>query len=548
MAVSEGLFRGQDQSAQALESSPGWTIDEQKPQFWDSFGLLPVMTGIGSGVANGVATLANGLKFSQEPDEFAPSEAAYQASKGELPPWQKKVNDVLDSIETQARAGAKSLMPDPKTTGTAANILNGFARSVTEFGAGTLSAGPVGGAAVLGGTEAYSRYHDLRDQGVDDETAKRSALITGITNAAGALTPFSLPAKLLEPLSAAGAFLTQTGAGAAINTSMGAASRLADSAILRHAGYPDMADQAKPWDEANLLTDAVTGAFFGAHAGFEGLRDTAVGPQARDAAAVVHDHQEIINRAPGVPVDMASAAIHREALQSALTDLMQNKPVSLDERVDGATFARPDQDTEISRSIIKEEFDKAGVLADAEEFDRWLKGETVPRETLPPEKPTEAGEVLTPESVQARLVDAQGRLALAGEEPKPEERAAAIEQEKERLTTPESVRERLQATYGEDIARVVAERAETPFKEVDEARKQAQSDLEKAQADQEQLARAADPAQAALAARPDMELPTDGKPVKAADTLEAARMESEQVDREADTAFMTAAACASRYE
>jgi len=490
--------------------------------------------------------LAKGLQFNTETspwDELRITRGVSATpTKVELEPWEKKTNEVLQGIETNAREGAKGLMPDPRTTGTAANLVNGFSRSITEFGMGALG-GPATGAAVLGTTEGYARYHDLKDQGVDDETAQRSALITGVTNAAGALIPFNLPAKLLEPLSTAGTFLTQMGAGATINASLGAASREADSLILSHAGYPEMAEQSKPWDEANLMADAITGAFFGGAAAHEGFRNSTVAPSVRDAASVIHDHQEILNRAPGVPVDMASAAIHRDALEHAMTDLLSNRPVDLSD-MEGATFARPEQDTALSRQIMREEFEKAGVLADAEEFDRWLKGEEPKPKELPPEKAAEPGEVLTPESVQARLKDAQERLEAAGPELKPEERAAAVEAEKERLMKPESVRQRLEEKYGEEMPKVVQERAEATVAAPEEARKQAQGDLEKARADQEQLARTADPAIAALAEHPDMELAKD---VKASDALEVARMEHEQAEREADTAFSTAVTCEARH-
>jgi hypothetical protein len=181
--------------------------------------------------------------------------------------------------------------------------------------------------------------------------------------------------------------LAQVGAGSAINTSFGAATRYASAKILDDAGYHEQAEQQKPWDETNLLTDAITGLFFGAHAGWHGLKnvDAAhVDPSIRDAAKVVQDRQEVNERAPGVPVDMASAAVHRQSLETALGDLMTGKPVDLsDVKTEGATFARPEVDETAATQIIRDAFVKSGVLDDAAQFDRWLTGDQEIEATTP---------------------------------------------------------------------------------------------------------------------------------------------------------------------
>lgn len=303
--------------------------------------------------------------------------------KKEDSPWKQSWDTEAAALGDKARDFSKSLTPDPRITGTGANIIQGFSKAVTEFSVGSVAGGPLGGAGLLAAGEGYARYQDLRDQGVDEQTAKASGLLEAVTAGGSALLPMGMPARWLKGLTTPGTYLAQAGAGAVINTSFGAASRYASAKILEDAGYHEMAEQQKPWDEMNLITDALAGVFFGAHAGYHGLKGVEaanVDPSIRDAAKVVQDRQEVNERAPGVPVDMKSAAVHRQALESALGDLMSDRPVDLS-RVDteGATFARPAIDEVPTTDIIREEFMKSGVLEDAAAFDRWLKGEPEPK-------------------------------------------------------------------------------------------------------------------------------------------------------------------------
>jgi hypothetical protein len=247
---------------------------------------------------------------------------------------------------------------------------------VTEFTAGTLAAGPEAGAALLGSSEGYAHYNDLIDQGVDEKTAEKSALLTGALNAGGAFLPLKLPASWIGNLSTAGTYLAQAGAGAAINTSFGLAQRYASAKILEDAGYTELAKQEGLWDSTNIAADAISGLFFGAHAAWHGLKVGDVDPSLRDAAKVAQDRASVDGRAPGVAVDMKSAAAHRRALETSLGDLLNDKPVDIHpEDVEGAKFARPEEDQSEAAAIIREAFEKSGVLKDHEEFDRWLAGE-----------------------------------------------------------------------------------------------------------------------------------------------------------------------------
>lgn len=553
--ASEGLFQSQEQNEHDLLNGPGWTIDQQKPGTWEGSLSAPV-SGVRQGGANVAGALASGLNFRvpqpQAEAVAAGPAAASQAISGkqELEPWKVDWNAKMQEGEANARKAAKSFVPDPRTTGSAANLIDGFSRVLTEAGIGSLVGGPEVGAVVAGTSEGYSRYFDLKDQGVDDDTAWKSAQITGIATGAGALMGMKLPGAWLEKATPAATYLMQGAAGAASNAALGAASRESDSAILRKAGYPEMADQSDPWDKASLLTDLLTGSVFGLVGAHGDLaHKAAVAVQAEDAARVIMDHRAVTNQAPGVPVDLKSQAIHRQALEKALGDVMANRPVDVGD-MEGATFARPAQDTTDITKVIREEFDKHGVVDAAGEFDEWMKDADAFLKQKAPKEPTlenATGEVITPENLTARREDAQARLDTAPEEMNPEERAKAVAAEKDRLQTPESVKARLQEKYGDEFDKVVGDRAEATVAAGEEQRTTAEADLKKVEEDQEQLNRTADPAAAAIAARPELELPTENGTLKASDALDQAKEASSQVNKEADTTFSTLVNCELRH-
>lgn len=422
MALQSGLFQSQDQSEQDLTDGPGWTIDDQKPTvFGNVGGAIP--RGVGQGISDVYGVLTHGISTDALPALIKGSPfGALLTGTGENAdvtkfPGVKEAQEKLDSESAAARDLSKSLMPDPRITGTGSNIIQGFSKAATEFTAGTLAAGPAAGATLLGASEGYAHYQDLLDQGVDPETAQRSALLTGTTSAVSSVLPMALPTRLLSSLSTAGTLLAQAGTGSLINTGFGVASRYGSAKILADAGYQGMADQEKPWDEMNLLSDALTGLFFGAHAGYHGLKDLKaadIDPSIRDAAKVVQDRQEVIDRAPGVPVDMSSAAIHRQSLEAAMNDLLTDRKVDLGDETDGAAFARGDVDDSAALQIMHDEFKNSGVLDDAAAFDRWARGET---ETIEPrklpEKPTSAEE---PEAAEPKPFEKPGEEVEPGEQ------------------------------------------------------------------------------------------------------------------------------------
>lgn len=373
--------------------------DAVAPGFWGGLSPVTPLRGVAAGAMETGSVLAQGLpglarftaRGTLNPVGIGLSEPAQKAWEQPIAAW---ANQVADS----ARAGAKVAMPDPRLTGSAANLVFGASKVLTEAGLMTAVAGgnPVAGAFGLGGVQGVARYRDFKDQGVDDTTAVHAALIEGGAATLGMLAPVGLPARWLADLTPARQLLTQLATGAASNVGQGVAARYATHKILEDAGYPALAEQSKAFDGEAILSDMVSGAGFGGMHYLNQRPELAEQARAlasndgtlRDAARVMQNDQEVNERAPGVPVDYDSQAVHRAALEKATTDLLEDKPVDVGEIADHGEFARQAEHTQDVRQMMHEEFIKAGVFdesAKLEDLNRVLDERYEP----PPIKPRE---------------------------------------------------------------------------------------------------------------------------------------------------------------
>lgn len=292
------------------------------------------LEGAGEGAAKGEALLAgNWHGFLSGVAGVA--EAVHAPAAGAI----RAVERTAADVKADADARVKALTPDPATTGSAVQTIHGLVSGAYRVGVGALAGGPVVGATFLGTTEGKSRYDQLREQGVDELTARRAALLEGTAAGAGAFLPAGYGTTLL----------TRLATGAAGNMGFGLVNRYADHAILDSAGYHEMADQQRALDATQMLTDGLLGAAFGGishlHARVgEAARDA---PGVEDAALTANLALRDRALAPGVPVDPAAANAHDAALRQATTDLLQGRPVDVSHTgVDRADFAtRPMPDT-----------------------------------------------------------------------------------------------------------------------------------------------------------------------------------------------------------
>lgn len=294
------------------------------------------------------------------------------------------VNDTSASYIAEQRKLAeqqvKRLTPDAATTGTAGQVLYGLFDMGGQAVVGTTLAGPVGGAAAVTSLQGFSEFERLQAQGVDFRTAQEAGLVQGITAGAGTLIPMSLGLRAGGALAeGVGAQLARTGESAVrtaaatavraapdiayaagTNIAFGMAQRGLTAKTLRDGGYNEMANQYDVFDRQAIAIDAVLGVAFGGVGRFINSRGEAASipqfsPADVDAALAANAaHHAEIDIAPGVPVNVLSRDAHIQALQKAMSDVSQGRPV------DVASIAEPASFTELPgrRNLISQAIDE----------------------------------------------------------------------------------------------------------------------------------------------------------------------------------------------
>ncbi|EDX3686395.1 hypothetical protein JMO34_002966 [Salmonella enterica] len=294
------------------------------------------------------------------------------------------VNDTSASYIAEQRKLAeqqvKRLTPDAATTGTAGQVLYGLFDMGGQAVVGTTIAGPVGGAAAVTSLQGFSEFERLQAQGVDFRTAQEAGLVQGITAGAGTLIPMSLGLRAGGALAeGVGAQLARTGESAVrtaaatavraapdiayaagTNIAFGMAQRGLTAKTLRDGGYNEMANQYDVFDRQAIAIDAVLGVAFGGVGRFINSRGEAASvpqfsPADVDAALAANAaHHAEIDIAPGVPVNVLSRDAHIQALQKAMSDVSQGRPV------DVASIAEPASFTELPgrRNLISQAIDE----------------------------------------------------------------------------------------------------------------------------------------------------------------------------------------------
>lgn len=300
------------------------------------------------------------------------------------------INDTSASYITEQRKLAeqqvKRLTPDAATTGTAGQVLYGLFDMGGQAVVGTTLAGPVGGAAAVTSLQGFSEFERLTAQGVDFRTAQEAGLVQGITAGAGTLIPMSLGLRAGGALAeGVGAQLARTGESAVrsaaataaraapdiayaagTNIAFGMAQRGLTAKTLRDGGYNEMANQYDVFDRQAIAIDAVLGVAFGGVGRFINSRGEAASvpefsPADVDAALAANAaHHAEIDIAPGVPVNVLSRDAHIQALQKAMSDVSQGRPV------DVSSIAEPASFTELPgrRNLISQAIDESLSSAD----------------------------------------------------------------------------------------------------------------------------------------------------------------------------------------
>lgn len=358
-----------EQAEEKTSFEPTWDLDSNPatPPWYRGMGFdedtayagpaYRILEGMGSGAAKGEMVLGGMLHAGYE---GLSSAADAISTPG---PFSKAMGKSIESgianIQQDARERVSALTPDPKTTGTAVQLLHGVTEGAYLMAAGALAGGVPGAAATVGLAEGASQYSDLRAQGVDRTTAAVSAGVRGILSAAGAV----MPAAYGEAL------LTRMATGAVSNTAFGFVNRYMDHSLLLEGGYKDMAEQQKTLDSTQLLVDAALGATFGVvHHALNAHEQAAVtalrSPNNEDAALTANLALADRRAAPGIPIDPGSAALHQAAQDKAGADLAQGKSVDLaDTGIENAQFLRrPVRDLTPEANLMLETFRESGLL------------------------------------------------------------------------------------------------------------------------------------------------------------------------------------------
>lgn len=377
---------------------------------------------VGKGAAMGEETLA-GIWHTQ-----ARLGSQYLGSVPLVGAYYRDLEKSSSAMQQDARERVKTMTPNPETTGAAAQFINGLGSTLYRYTAGALAGGPLAGAATVGTTETTSRYQELLEHGVTPGAAGASAAVSGLFSGAGALLPAGFGASLVGKI--------LSGAGA--NEGFGLLSRYADHKVLEQAGYPEMAAQQEVWDKTAMATDLILGGGFGAiahaHAKLTETKPEAEAkfgrdvPGAQDAALTANLALRDRSSAPGVPVDPQAAQAHQSALETAMQDVIQGKPVDVSgSGVESATFAaRPEENRGNVQALFVNALKDGGFLeheqnlrALEQKLNIRLGGEAEPAAAAP-EKPEAASTWQIPAtekplSVGDRAIETKFTQAMQGD-------------------------------------------------------------------------------------------------------------------------------------
>lgn len=233
---------------------------------------------------------------------------------------------------------ARNLTPDPKTTGTAGQIIHGFLGMGVQAVAGSFVAGPLGAALLVGASQGTAEYDNLIEQGVDKTTARHMGLLTGTVSAAGVALPMSFGYKNV---------FKDVSLSVLANTSLGMGQRGFSSEVLEHAGYSDMAKQYKIMDGTAIATDVGLGLVFGG-LGFKYANKMRKQQALKDALLAQSNalHAET-DSSPGMAVNFSSREAHIRAMNKGLSDIAEGKSVDVTAILKDAEFL-PKKETEFN--------------------------------------------------------------------------------------------------------------------------------------------------------------------------------------------------------
>jgi hypothetical protein len=293
----------------------GVAADDVQPGFFEG-GL----TGTGMGFARGFSKLGRAGALAVGAGLTA-AEKLGGYEQGEI------ADSYFDTAIKLTDESVEFFTPRATEVGTAGRVLGGLAEIVAPLAAGG------GNPALLIGSTGLNTTYDLAQQGVDPTTATTVGLVDATAVGIGFRLPFL-----------GSTFAKKAATGAAGSLALGIGATAADREILESGGYPELSQLYNPLDLEARTVDILTGIAFGGLAQLQASgRAPEIARSDRDAALTALNAKHFQNdTAPGRPADEGALIAHQSALEQAIRDLQEGRPVDVSEsRVTEAKFLDP---------------------------------------------------------------------------------------------------------------------------------------------------------------------------------------------------------------
>lgn len=280
---------------------------------------------VGDAIAAPVDAVVDRVSYSLDDvgkEEFSEPYSAYKERK------QKARDDlVYESIE---------YLEDKENTGTVGRIGFAIGDYATRAAAGSAVAGPLGAAAVTGGSETNYVYGDLIRDGVDEETALKVALTDGAVAAVSTALPMSYGFKGTGGVIKDGLLSV----GGASGLSIGG--QAASGAILESEGYDKQAKKYEVTAESVTTDILLNTLFFGAARGAgRYFNNPDVTPEQQQAALVLNELEFEETLAPVKPANPVQANNHIKNLDASVEAIRMGRPVNVVHPVKGEDKQKP---------------------------------------------------------------------------------------------------------------------------------------------------------------------------------------------------------------
>lgn len=268
----------------------------------------------------------------------------------------------FEAVDDVTKSAVEYWKPSPAATGAAGRVLGPVAGGVVQLAA------TGGNPALMMLRQQVGTAVELVDQGVDATTAQMVGGAQGLATAVGfrlGTVGASLGAKMAS--------------GAAGNLATNVPAAAASQAVLESQGFTQQAKQFNPWDLEARAIDVLMGAAFGAVAhygpkpaeaapGDTPPPQTRLLPEERAALLTANAARNWDESAPGRPASDVDLAMHNNAMNTALEQMMRNEPVDVAAHIEGASF--------MPRADVPEiEAMRADILA---QYDEFTRAETPP--------------------------------------------------------------------------------------------------------------------------------------------------------------------------